>query len=323
MITTRPSAPLGVALVLLPRFPLLSLAICTEALRVANRECLHTAYAWTLVGRDGGPVTSSSGIPFQPTASIRDLGFSPVTVLFSSYEPEKAYSDALARWLRRQDRQGGIIGCVDTAALILAKAGLLAEHGASVHHEAIKPFLEEHRTAVFIDRLFAFEGNRLSSAGGMATLDMVLALIARTRGEWLADRVAEVMYYTRLPAARASQRGGRDTGLARVDRHLARCVALMEAHIEDPLPVEVLARRAQVPDWKLRRLFRRHLRTTPSRYYLDLRLERARQLLAYGHRPIGEVALACGFADTASFSHAFKRRHGVSPSKQRWAHAGA
>lgn len=313
---------IGVTLVIVPRFPLLSLAICTEGLRVANRECLPMAFSWDIATVDGQPVSSSSGIPIQPTRSIREIKVSPVAIVLSAYYPEQAYSDELLAWLRHQDHQGSIIGCVDTGAFILAKAGLLSGTGVTVHQESVDPFHEAFDRKLIYDRLFSFEGRRLSSAGGMATFDMILALIARTKGEHLSDRVAALMNYQRLTDEPARQGAPRDTALARVNRELGRCVELMQANLEEPLPVEDICAAAGVPSWKARRLFQRYLRRSPADYYLNLRLERAKNLLAHSHAPIKQIAVACGFADTASFSRAFKRHLGRTPSDSRFARLG-
>lgn len=309
--------PLPVTLVIVPRFPLLSFAACTEVMRVANRESLRTAFSWTVATADGRPVQSSSGIPGPPAVALSDIAVSPITIVLSSYAPEKACVPALTDWLRRQDRAGGTIGCVDTAALILARAGVLGRDPLAVHHEVAAAFREELGEVVALDRLFTCGPRRMSSAGGTATMDMMLALVDRVRGPALAARVAEVIYHPRQPAEAPAQRPRGDTALARVDRDLARCVEIMQTHLETPLAAEAVARMAKVPPWRMRRLFRRHLDRSPAAYYLDLRLERARTLLAYSHAPVGEVALACGFPDTASFSHACRRRFGAPPSRLR------
>ena len=50
---------------------------------------------------------------------------------------------------------------------------------------------EEIGEAILLDRRFAFEGRRLSSAGGIATMDMLLALIEKARGSVLETELAD------------------------------------------------------------------------------------------------------------------------------------
>jgi transcriptional regulator GlxA family with amidase domain len=68
---------------------------------------------------------------------------------------------------------------------------------------------------------------------------------------------------------------------------------------------------------QIERLFLRYLEMSPARYYLSLRIDRARELLLYSDRPILEVAIAAGFTSTSHFAHWFKRLQGVRPSQLR------
>lgn len=309
--------PLPVTLVLAPRFSFLSLAICMDSLRIANRESVSPVFHTILASESGRPVACSSGPEVTPHAALADLSVSPVTIVLTAYEPEAACTPTLLAWLRRQDRQGGILGCVDTAALVLARAGLLRGERIAVHHEVVQPFREEIGAAILLDKRYAFQGRRLSSAGGMATLEMVLALIERTRGTALARRVAHAMSFELPPREQVPEREALPGGLSAMDRRLGRMVAIMQSHLETPLPVAEVCRRASVEDSTARRLFRAQLKETPGAYYSRLRLERARTLLRYSHLGVAEIAQAVGFADTPSFSHAFRRVFGLPPSQDR------
>ncbi len=308
---------LPVTLVVAPGFSLLSLAICMDALRVANRENVTAAYDWIIASEDGGTVTSSSGLAVEPQAAVSDIAVSPVTILLTAYDPEAACTPRLMAWLRRQDRHGGLIGCVDTAALVLGRAGLLHGAAIAVHPEVVAPFREEIDEAELLDRTWVWHGRRLSSAGGIATLDMLLALIERTGGGRLARRVAHVMNYAWPRDTAPAEIDRLAAGLSRTDRRLGRIVALMQTSLESPFSVVEVCRRAQVDPATARRLFRRHLKQSPSAYYSRLRLERARTLLRYSHLSVAEIAAAVGFADNPSFSHAFTRLFGVAPSRAR------
>ena len=66
---------------------------------------------------------------------------------------------------------------------------------------------------------------------------------------------------------------------------------LMESNIEEPLPIDDLAHYAQVSRRQIDRLFHRYMKTTPSRYYLELRVTRARRLLLQTSAPITSIAI--------------------------------
>ena len=317
-----------VTFVVVPGFMMLPLTTAIDALRLANRECLCEAWRWEIVTPDGAPTESSCGLPINPTATFAELHSTGVALVLSSWQPERGYQPELRQWLRRMDRRRALIGCVETGAFVLARAGLLGDSRVALHHESVPAFEEEFgkafsARALYYDRQFACQGRRLSSAGGIATLDMLLALFARRFDESFATRIAGMLNYRRQPAepvAQGDARGGlRDTSLWRVNPLLSRCIELMQSHLEDPLPVAQLCAVLAIPDWQLRRLFRRYLGCSPADYYLGLRLSRAHDLLAHGQAPIKQIALACGFADTPSFSRAFKRHSGRRPSDCRGA----
>ncbi len=317
----HPERSLAVALVVAPQFSYLSLAILMDGLRVANRTGADPAFDWTIAAATEEPVPSSSGPAVTPMTTLADLPFAPIGIVLTAYEPEAACTPELLTWLRRQDRQGAIIGCVDTGALVLSRAGLVRGERIAVHPEVVSPFREAIGEAVLLDRRFAFEGRRLSSAGGIATMDMLLALIEKTQGSGLARRVSEVMMFDAAPTE--FTRPGLGTGgVYGIDPRLGRMIAIMRDHIETPIGIADVCARARVEPSTARRLFQRRIGRTPSAYYLRLRLERARTLLSYSHLAVAEIAMAVGFVDAASFSHAFKRVYGLPPSHARHDSAG-
>lgn len=328
--TPQPGLPvpaLPVTLVLGPRFPLLSLAICTECLRVANRELGRVAFAHTIVTESGGPALSASGIEVAAGAALADITRTRVAILLASMNPEAAATPGLVARLRRQDRLGALIGCVDTGSYVLARAGLLRHRHVVVHHEMLPAYAETFGDSVLPDRLFALEGRVVSSVGGAATFDMMLALVARVEDEALADRVAHVLTYRRRSGRLADPALGLDSevpvggitdaALARVDRRIARLVEAMQAHIGAPLGLVAICRLAGVEESTARRLFIRRFAMTPGRYYMAMRLDRAHYLLDNSALPVGAIAEKAGFADPSAFARAFRRRFGRLPSQAR------
>jgi transcriptional regulator GlxA family with amidase domain len=98
---------------------------------------------------------------------------------------------------------------------------------------------------------------------------------------------------------------------------LAEAVALMEANVEEPLPTEDIARLVGVSRRQLERLFKQHLQSLPSRYYLELRLLRAHHLLRETGQSILQVGLACGFSSGPHFSSAYRNHFGITPREER------
>ncbi|NVK02234.1 MAG: helix-turn-helix domain-containing protein, partial [Oceanospirillaceae bacterium] len=68
---------------------------------------------------------------------------------------------------------------------------------------------------------------------------------------------------------------------------------------------------------QLERLFRQHLNTSPTAYYMSLRLENARQQLKNTTLPIQTIARAAGFSSTSYFSRCYRKQFGVTPREAR------
>jgi transcriptional regulator GlxA family with amidase domain len=68
---------------------------------------------------------------------------------------------------------------------------------------------------------------------------------------------------------------------------------------------------------QLQRLFRRHLRMTPTQYFLKARLQRARHLLQYSTLSVTEIAIATGFASISHFTRRYTELYGRTPTAER------
>jgi transcriptional regulator GlxA family with amidase domain len=93
--------------------------------------------------------------------------------------------------------------------------------------------------------------------------------------------------------------------------------AEMEANLEEPLARAELAHRADLSSRQLERLFRKYLGRTPTRYYLELRLDRARLLLTQTSLSVLDVALACGFVSASHFSKCYREHYKKTPREER------
>jgi len=305
----------NVALVLTEHFPILSLTLVTEPLRVANRELTRADWSWTILSAKGGTLKSSSGIDI-PTLPLDDTDYD-IVILISSYAPENALGTPLLTWLRKKARSGTMMGCVDTGAMIFAEAGLLTKTPAAVHFEALRGYQERYRSQMFVDRMFDISETRCSSAGGVATFDMTLALIAQCNNRALALRVAEILTYRPTEHSGPQQKMLTETSIARLDRTLGRAVDLMLANIRDPLDIDTICTRVDAPKWTLNRLFRKHLKQTPAAYYRYLRLSQAKNMLLNSTYQISEIGSLCGFENPESFSRAYMRLFGRTPTQTR------
>ncbi len=302
---------------LMPEFPIYAYILATEALRVANQNAGGRLFASYLITADGAPVSAGNGMTLVPDLSIAETPFIPNVIVFACNHPGRHVTRSLLAWLRRLDRHGALIGAVDTGQFALAEAGLLDGYSVTLHWEAMPLFRERYPAINVRETLFAIDRNRVTCAGGVATLDLMLHLIANRHGQALAEVVANGLVRGRIRHDSETQRASVDDAFGRVNHRLASIVQTMELHLETPLSIEELAECTQISVRQIERLMRETLGERPSRYYLNLRLQTARNHLFYGDMPIQEIAQACGFSSPSVLSRAFRDRFGLSPREFR------
>lgn len=91
----------------------------------------------------------------------------------------------------------------------------------------------------------------------------------------------------------------------------------IEQHLAEPLPLGQLAALCALSEYHFARMFQASFGLPPHRYVLARRLVRACHLLRQSALPLGEVALACGFASASHFSNRFRQALGATPGQYR------
>jgi AraC family carnitine catabolism transcriptional activator len=309
--------PRRIGFFLAPRFSMMAFSSALEPLRVANVIDGRELYRWRVFSRDGAPVEASNGMAVLAEGSIVDAPKVDTMFVCASHAPEDTMDRATLAWLRRLPLAGVTLGALDTGAWFLAHAGLLNGYRATVHWEWQDAFAEKFPDVDVRNSLFEIDRGRLTCAGGTAALDMMLHLIGLEFGHGLAVDISEQFIHERIRAPEDAQRMAPGQRLGVTDPKLEAVITAMEENLEEPLPAADLATIAGVSERQLERLFRRSLGCAPTRYYLDLRLRRARILLGQTRMPVMEVALACGFASPAHFSRSYRTHFGHAPREDR------
>lgn len=303
--------------VLLPQFTLHCFASAVDSLRIANRMAGRRLYEWRLWAEGGRAVACSAGTAFVPESDLGPLHAGDTVLLCGGLDIREATTRGLVTWLRREVRRGVAAGGLCTAAYALAKAGLLDGRRATIHWENQDSFAEEFGEVILTKSVFAIDDGRLTTAGGTSSIDLMLKVIADDHGEALAGLVADQLLYTLMRTDGESQRLSVPTRIGLRHPRLAQVIQVMEANIEEPFSPSVLARDAGLSTRQLERLFRRHLDRSPKRYYMELRLQKARNLLMQTDMSVINVALACGFASPSHFSKCYRAHFATTPYRER------
>lgn len=313
-------------LLLLPELSHLGQAAVTEPLFVANWLAQRPLFEWRNLSLDGQPVRASNGALLPVDADLSAARGCASVFVLASFEPlAVARSKPLLRWLQRLARSGVELGGIENGSLALAAAGLLDEHPAAVHWDNLPGFQELFPRVRIAPRSYSMTRNRLTCAGAAAILEMMIAWIARHADAQIADEVARHLLLPaggpaggvrRPPAAGARAVSARE-GSTRDEETIARARALMQAHIDDPLPCDDLAQRLGLSLRQLERRFKQALGRTLHAEYRLVRVERAHQYLQQTALSVTEVAALTGFSSVEYFSKVYRKAFSTLPSADR------
>lgn len=262
---------------------------------------------------DGQPVESSAGVKVAVDLGLEPISRETTVVVCSGTDASRAADRSVLSWLRSHERRGGRIGAICTGAYTLARAGLLGGAAPAVHWEN-QPAFRELFDVEPVQQIYVIGPRRFSCAGGEAGVDMMLELIAMDHGQKLAAAVAEMCLHSRRRDAAVAQKTLYPAAMAMRHPGIARVIAAMRNNIATPLGQKELAEIFGKTPRHLERSFKAVMHKTPKSFYLGLRLEEARNLLADTDMSVLEVAIATGFNTRSSFSKAFKKRYAESPT---------
>ena len=307
--------PYTVGFHLVPDFPMMAFA-AIEPLRAANRLSGEKLFAWQLFSRDGGPVRASNGI--DVAAGSIGAGAALDLLLVCAGTPDAGARDKpLAQWLRGLVRGGASIGGISLGAYALAHAGLLDGRRCALHWENLAAFGEQFPRVRTTTDIFVIDGSRYTCSGGTAGLDMMLQLITDRNGRALANDVSEQFIHPRIRGTQDRQRMAIQARLGVANRKLIAAIGLMESTADEPRDVQQIAADVGLSPRQLERLFAKYLHASPTNHDLEVRLDRARELLLQTTKPILDVAVACGFASASHFSRCYRAVYGHKPSDER------
>lgn len=306
-----------IGFLLLPCFSMIAFTSCIEPLRVANRVSRKELYSWKTLSINGTVIPASNGVTITPDGSLSDPVDVDVLFVCAGVKTREYKDTAISQQLRAYARAGVPLGSVCTGSIALADAGLLAGYRCTLHWENVEGFVENYPDLDVTATLFEIDRNRYTCSGGTAPLDMMIHAISQAHNRDLAARVAEQMLHNTLRKPHDAQRMSLQHRTGLKNPKLLAAMAFMETNTETLHDLTNVARRVNLSLRQLERLFRSHLGTTPSKYYLERRLQRSRLLLRQTSMSILHIAVASGFKSAAHFTQAYRKYLGYPPSAER------
>ncbi|WP_207460728.1 GlxA family transcriptional regulator [Azospirillum sp. SYSU D00513] len=309
-----------IGFLLVPKFSMIAFTAAIEPLRLANHLSGKELYRWVLISPLGVSEQASNGIKVAVDHGLADAPALSTILVCSGIDGHWYDDKPVLSWLRRRATQGTAFGSVCTASHILARAGLLNGYRCTIHWENMAGFSESFPDIEATGELFTIDRNRFTCAGGTAATDMMLHRIATAHGEQLALDIAEQMLHDKIRPGAVRQHAAVQhmPGFEREELHAA--ILMMQENIEEPLDLLTLSSRLGQSRRNVERLFRKFMNCSPARYYLGLRLKRARQLLFQTRMSITEVTVCCGFVSATHFSKCYRDYFGVPPRVDQTRH---
>lgn len=329
MITRARPRIIPVYVVVPPRALLLDIAGPMEVLRKANLEQAELRFEIVYVGPAPG-VHSSIGLdltgigplpealPDGAMVVISGAASPPLGAAGGSRSGDARLEDTIVDWLRRTIRSGIRLMTICSGALLAARAGLLDGYECTTHHATIEALRRCAPAArVRENRLYVEDGERLTSAGITAGIDLMLAVVAQEAGHGVAIAVARyLVVYLR--------RSGADPQLSpwlEGRNHIHPAVhRAQDAVAADPArnwSVAVLARIAATSPRNLSRLFNEQTGMSVTEYVNRMRIALARELVRGSQMKMEGIAEHAGFSSARQFRRAWNRWHDVSPTGLR------
>lgn len=284
---------------------------------MSNRLRKEELYQWPTYTMSGEAVPASNGLLIAPEAHISQAKDLDVIFVCSGVRVGQVWNEPLRQCLQKFAQSKIVLGGICTGTYLLARAGLLDGYRATIHWENMASLREIAPNVKLTDDLFELDRDRYTVSGGTASLDMMLQLVNKKYGKELAASVSEQFMSDRMRGAYDKQRIPLKLLLGSNQPKLTEAVELMEANLEELLNLDDLASLVGISRRQLERLFKKYLHCVPRRYYLDLRLKKARQLLLQTSESVSEIAIACGFVSSSHFSKSYREIFGLSPREER------
>ncbi len=298
-------------------FSHLAFSCAVEPLRIANLVSGQELYRWSFASEQGGQAVCSNGSVTLVHSGFNHLPKCEQLFVLSGIHMRDHVTRPLLAALRRAKVHGTPIGALCSGAWVLAEAGFLDGMQAAIHWEYHDAFMEAFPEVNLVRSVFVADEKHVTASGGTATADLMLHLIEREHGHDLSVAVADQMVYNAVRNATAEQRVSLQSRNGMRNAHLTKAIQIMSERIANPVSPSVIAEQIGISTRQLERLFGKYLNASPKKYFMELRLEKARNLLIQTESSVTDVAFACGFESAGHFSRVYRATYGVTPMLQR------
>jgi transcriptional regulator GlxA family with amidase domain len=310
-------------ILLLDGFSMLTLGAVLEPLTLLDTKTGDNESGTLLFSAKGSRCQSSSNRFIVCDAQIDELsgqacGLNGLETLFICGPSDRIidFDPCLANILRRVHRMGTRIVGLGGIGWSLADIGLLRNVPATVHWSTLQAFSEEKPFVEVEDKLFTSSSKVATCGGEAATLDFILDMIAENCPQTAREIASELLVSVRRDGA-TPQPKIHIAALRNYPEPLCKAISTIAECVDEPVTITELASQCGISTRKLERLFRNYMRTTPMKYYMQVRLEKVHQLATYTSLSLREISVTAGFSSTAIMNRRFREFYGFTPCAMR------
>lgn len=319
----RVKTPLRIGFILREHFSMVAFTAAVDTLVTTNLITPEPVFEHFTIGAKGRTVLSDLGIEVSTGFTLESFKVDPgqvdMLIVCGGYRSQLEPEPLLLNILRTADHKGVHLGGLWNGGVTLVQAGLMDHHACALHPDNHAYVRENYPNVKVSANAYEIEDHHATCAGPVSALEMMLKLIGQLlRNPHIVRAVREILSCDQV----AEQVGPMPLNVGddpTFPKALQTLLALMRANIEEPLSLPELAQCVNLSRRQMERLFQTYLDTSPSRYYLELRLVHARRLLLQTNRSILDISLASGFVSSSHFSNCFKDYYGITPSAARHA----
>lgn len=297
---------------------LLALGFIQEPFDIANKLLGCQKYNISIITNDKSPLLLNSNVEIKADFSIEQIDDCELLVILSESKPEEGISITVRKCLQRIFHQKNTaIMAVHAGTFWLADSGLIDNRKMTTHWSYSDDICDQYESLCITRHLYETDGRITTCAGQTATLDCLLDLLEQQEGRELAATVSEWLCLDRIRSFDEKQRIPLQHSGGDLQPKLAMAIELMEQNLEEPLSTDQIAELVNISRRQLERIFKRYLNNVPAKYYLELRLKKAKHLLLNSNKSIIQIGLSCGFSSGPHFSSAYKNFYLITPRDER------
>ena len=311
--------PSTVAVVMADGLPLLEMAVPGRIFGLDLDEPGMPRHTVLAVNVSSGPITTADGITMAPPHGIEALERAGMVIVPTWHRPgHAAPPERLLAALRRAYHEGAVVVGLCLGAFVVAAAGLLDGRRATTHWAftdalaAMCPTATVDRAALYVD-----EESVLTSAGSAAGIDACLHLVRRSHGPTAASIVARALVVAPHRSGDQAQFIPAPIPSAADGDELDDVITLLLTNLDQPVDIDVLARRVSMSRRTFDRRFTARTGSPPLKWLLAQRVLLAQHLLESTAFSVEMVARRAGFSDAVALRPHFRRHVGMSPQAYR------